>query len=318
MRWTNLYIICCLLAVGCQVDSLPTVLTNAESGTTNKIHEINMVNDSTGYAVGGDRYFESILLQTLDAGFTWNRIETSELPKTFFAVDADHNGQLVASAYDGWVYQFDNIALPGNLLHVPFWAPIHSIKYVHEDLWVIVGGDGFQNGHVGYTTDQGATWTQDSLTFELRDIEFVNDQNGIACGFGNILTTSDGAQSFQNTGTHGDFFTDLHFPTSNIGYACGFSGSLLKSTNAGISWERVRNGNRLIQKNYQFNHVHFFDADHGVVVGQHGVALYTDNGGGEWKELEGIPDIHLYGAWMTSSRSGIIAGDEGYLVLFAL
>ena len=318
MKWFNLYVICGMFAFGCQVESLPTILTTADSGTNYKLHEVKMATDSLGFIAGGSRYEESVLLRTDDGGFSWTRMETTDLPKTLFALDIDPAGQVLACAYDGWVYQFEDVNSSGNLMHVPFWDPIHSIKIVHENLWVMVGGDGFQNGHIGYSIDQGSTWQQDSIFFELRDVEFTDDQNGVACGFGNILTTSDGAQTFQNTGTHGDFFTDLHFPTPTIGYACGFSGSLLKTTDGGNSWEKNRNGNQLIQKNYQFNHIHFYTAEHGVVVGQNGIALYTDDGGDEWKELEGLPDIHLYGVWMTSAQSGIIVGDEGYLVLFLL
>ncbi len=95
-----------------------------------------------------------------------------------------------------------------------------------------------------------------------------------------------------NSGTGNDLL-GVHFPTEQVGYAVGKNASILKTTNAGSSWQNLN-----LSANYPgywFWDVHFTGVDTGFVVGEsdattantmnaggEGIVLRTYNGGLNW------------------------------------
>ena len=77
-------------------------------------------------------------------------------------------------------------------------------------------------------------------------------------------------------GTSADIF-DLHFISINIGWVVGSNGTILKTSNGGITWS-------VQQSNLSSNiySVCFTDSLHGWVCGPDGNILKTTNGGENW------------------------------------
>jgi hypothetical protein len=76
----------------------------------------------------------------------------------------------------------------------------------------------------------------------------------------------------------------MHFPDSNIGYAVGDFGTMIKTTDGGSEWLEVSSPslNRL-------NSVYFTDVITGYVVGNYGTILKTTNGGVTFVEENSNP-----------------------------
>lgn len=87
----------------------------------------------------------------------------------------------------------------------------------------------------------------------------------------------------------------VHFPTTNIGYAVGDQGSILKTTNSGASWSGLTSS----YPGYWFWDVHFISADTGYVCGEtdpgsgpagFGMIIKTIDGGLNWTScISGSP-----------------------------
>ena len=78
-------------------------------------------------------------------------------------------------------------------------------------------------------------------------------------------------------------------PSADVVYACGVSGSIVKSTDGGASWTQCQFPYKL--GNWpDLYAISFFDEKHGFAVGESGCIFYTSNGG-LTKIGDGGPDI---------------------------
>jgi len=102
----------------------------------------------------------------------------------------------------------------------------------------------------------------------------------------------------------------MYFPDSNFGYAVGETGTIVKTTNAGLNWT-IQN----TYTSYRLHSVFFPDADTGYAVGEVGSLLRTVDGGITWtyKNL-GISNS-LNSVYFTDTKTGYIVGDDNIKAL---
>jgi photosystem II stability/assembly factor-like uncharacterized protein len=86
------------------------------------------------------------------------------------------------------------------------WIPItvpSGISYLRAvDFVDTLGWAVGKSGSIIHTTDRGNTWTTQSSPADstLFDVDFSDNQHGLACGYDYILRTTDGGQNWQPTG----------------------------------------------------------------------------------------------------------------------
>jgi photosystem II stability/assembly factor-like uncharacterized protein len=76
-------------------------------------------------------------------------------------------------------------------------------------------------------------------------------------------------------------------------WAVGTAGAVAHSTNGGSSYSYVSNPgfNEVTFTYSDLNDVDFYDTNHGIIVGDGGLAFSTDNGGQDWTVLTGVTPI---------------------------
>ena len=112
-----------------------------------------------------------------------------------------------------------------------------------------------------------------------------------------------GQWSAANSGTtnnlNGGYLLD-----SGIGFVVGDAGTILKTTDSGMTWSPLTSGTT----NGLYD-VYFFDATQGVAVGEQGLILRTTDGGAGWQGVtSGVTDALR--AISFSGVNGISAGDS--------
>jgi len=136
------------------------------------------------------------------------------------------------------------------------------------------------------TTDSGVNW--DFTAFYLNGnegkatgVDFTDLNTGYVSasvwdGTGAIAKSTDGGSNWLST-----MFTNplwsVDFPisgASQVGYAVGSQGTILKTYNAGANWQQQISGTSL-----KLNKVYFLDLDNGFAVGENGLILRTTTGG---------------------------------------
>jgi len=151
---------------------------------------------------------------------------------------------------------------------------------------------------LGRSTNSGINW--DFTAFYLNNnegratgVDFTDINIGYVSarvwdGQGAIAKTTDSGNNWSST-----FFSnplwDIDFPisgASQVGYAVGDAGVILKTLNAGDNWLQQQSGTIL-----RLNKVHFLDLDYGIAVGGNGIILRTTSGGEPVTNVEELSSL---------------------------
>jgi hypothetical protein len=101
-----------------------------------------------------------------------------------------------------------------------------------------------------------------------QSVHFTDELNGYAVGRpGRIIKTTDGGQTWTMKSLYPGTLYSIHFPTPTTGYAVGEGGGIFKTTDAGGTWQaQTLNTDVFNYNNYNYNAVHFVDANVGYIV----------------------------------------------------
>ena len=165
-----------------------------------------------------------------------------------------------------------------------FGGGFFGAQMLSPTLGVVTGQNSIFQGLQGTTVDGGVHWTFHPFYFNSNegsadDIFFFDDMTGVSSGVlfdgtGAIARTSNGGTDWNSTlfpqGMQG-----IDFPKPESGFAVGFVGTILKSSDLGLTWAAQTSGTF-----FDLFDVHFVsDGLTGVAVGADGTILRTTNGG---------------------------------------
>ena len=112
----------------------------------------------------------------------------------------------------------------------------------------------------------------------LRSICFTDMNTGYALsGGGGIVKTMDAGNTWNVSSCGHNLMKDLCFTSQETGYAVGYSGTILKTTDGGNSWLLLLTGS-----SSGLLSIYFVDENVGYATGMTGTILKTINGGVNW------------------------------------
>ena len=244
------------------------------SNTLFNLNGVWFTSASEGWAVGAG----GAVLHTLNAGSTWSAI-TSNASENLLDV-------WFASRDTGWV-----VGAQGLILRTfdrgqswqraqPTAFDLLSVSFSgSRDGWAVGNG-----GVIVGTHDRGLTWfvVQPSVTSQaLRAVWRRSVSDAWAAGQTGAtprtaVTPDSVAWELRNAGALNDF-DGLCYPTSVIGYAVGFNGSVgiaLRTDDGGLTWQ-----SQATNTQFRLKDVFFVDDRAGWAVGRNGTILHTSTGG---------------------------------------
>lgn len=95
----------------------------------------------------------------------------------------------------------------------------------------------------------------------------------------------------------------IHFVDPNTGYAAGTAGTLLKTTNGGVTWNAQTSGS-----GSNFYAVCFTNASTGVAVGDNSLIARTTDGGANWSLISAPVFADWRNVWFLDTNTGFITG----------
>jgi photosystem II stability/assembly factor-like uncharacterized protein len=205
---------------------------------------------------------------------------------------------------------------------------------LHDDLFAIDGSDGGKNIAVGksglilVTNNNGKTWERrptDTIK-ALSAISLADGKHAFIVGSGGtVLATEDGGVTWrsQPSGSK-DQLLGVHALSSTHVYLVGAFGTLLSTSDGGGTWTRheikwdqligkIINESGYIEPN--LNAIYFSSPMKGWIVGEFGLVLHTEDGGGSWTAQRSGSDLpQLYSVKFIDDQHGWAMGQAGSLI----
>lgn len=183
------------------------------------------------------------------------------------------------------------------------------LDVVHVGKRLVAVGD---RGHILYSDDQGATWTQAKVPTRqlLTSVFFADDQHGWAVGHdAQILASEDGGvtwtKQFEDLKRESPLL-DVWFQDVNSGFAVGAYGALLATTDGGKHWEDA--SDRLDNEDqYHLNGIAAVKDAGLFIVGEQGSMFRSADWGQTWEKLEGPYEGSLFGVIGTAQANSLLA-----------
>jgi photosystem II stability/assembly factor-like uncharacterized protein len=178
-------------------------------------------------------------------------------------------------------------------------------------------------------------------------VSFADKMHGWACGDqSTILLTDNGGETWKverievsDVGLSEDtrmavpdlIYYSLQFIDSQNGWMVGEYGNIRHTSDGGKTWDSQheslldeiaeKGGFKDVMTLGAFFHVHFTDANNGIVVGAGGAVAVTNNGGKKWHwitregEKQDVPNMHLYNVATPGQDGRVVATGTNGLVL---
>ena len=257
----------------------PTPLLGGFNYTRSDMRGIHMVNSTTAYVVGWGSTVgaqPSIHLKTIDGGASWNYLTQSEINRTY-----------------------DNL-----------W----NVWFKDVDNGIAIGGAS-RGSVVVRTSDGGQNWIPVVAPFgsTLYGISGIGNKLWLAGSSGLIIYSPDFGDSWQLlTPMPSGTIYNISFPTSLIGFAAGFDGVFLKTTDGGQRWA---GGYLSVGKTtLNIQSIYFLNENVGYAACSYQMVAKTTDGGSSWSAV--INDTTSatttsYGVHFVNDNLGFVVGKLG-------
>jgi photosystem II stability/assembly factor-like uncharacterized protein len=212
------------------------------SPTDSTLHAVSFATPDSGMAVGAG----GTVLRTVDGGRHWSALPVQNAPPrlTFHAVQMMRGGRGWIAGSRGYLFGTSDGGESWRFIRTSTGQDLHAVLFRNPSIgWV--AGDA---GRLLYTGDGGRTWSRRALQPVIAPIEALvfapGSQTVWAAGArGVILSGHDSVFERHTTGTDAHL-TDIRFTDARHGWATGWNGAMLATTDGGASWRRDSSGTR--------------------------------------------------------------------------
>ncbi len=210
-----------------------------------------------------------------DGGATWEAQGQDQ--ERYWAVDSPGQGLVWAVGDNGAIRHSPDRGATWTTQYGPGGAgrSLRGVRFLDPSLGWIVG----EGGLVLQTSDGGALWNPQAsgVTYRLEDVRFVTPDSGWICGHAALLRTADGGAHWIPADVGPLDLRALAFVDARNGWAVGDQGTILHTTDAGLTWTAQTPPATVLLEG-----VHFTSPTEGWAVGDLGTLLHTPDAGAHW------------------------------------
>jgi photosystem II stability/assembly factor-like uncharacterized protein len=271
--------------------------------TTSAFTIIKMIDSNTGYVAGENGMF----YKTINGGATWNNLGagTNQTALTMFWRNSNEGWITFTSGTIKKTTDGGNTWINCNFTNGPF--DVTSIHMADS----LNGIGTTTQADIVRTSNGGLLWDGDNnFGNQPWALAFHGSQNGILVGYyGCIQRSTDGGATIIDVAAANNYYdyNKIKFIDANHGWCVGEGGKILKTSNAGQTWNLLTPniGSELLD-------LHFVNQNLGFVVGINGTVKKTTNGGTSFTNLSVVPsNTDIYTVYFLNQNLGWVAGESG-------
>jgi photosystem II stability/assembly factor-like uncharacterized protein len=284
-----------------------------ESNTTSRLNRIQFLDDTTCIIGGGDKFLKAEILISRDGGHTWQLDSFPQSGKGLYGFGVSRSGGVYLSGFDGTILKTTDKGLNWSEQRIGNWEYHVGISFVNTNKIVFVNTILQRAGSIVITDSNLAIQKTTSYEFGLNDVQMVNDQTGYVVGYGTILKTTDGGDTWTIQDVKGDNFYSIYCIGPDDVWVCGYNGSIQHTIDGGATWNKMRNGNNLTIPKYNLLDIVFKNAATGYAVGEKGLVIYTNDGGETWSRYSSFTENALRSVAICPDGTLLVVGDGGVI-----
>lgn len=267
--------------------------------------------------VGGGDANNSVLYLTTDGGQSWQTPTFQEQPKhyinTLFFINRDtgfcgDGNVIIRRTVNGGLHWDDfydqSWPIPQNRILRKIWFTDTLHGY-------ICGGKGLGHGMIYKTDDTGMNWEWTAYNHEYRAVCFANQNNGLVGGYGSLLITDDGGQSFRNSGFTGYYLTGIAIGADGCYWVCDLNGSIFSSCDGGNTMNQSRKGTSWSVTSHQLNDIAVSTSGKIAAAGPSGFITISSDGGRSWNDYRSFNEHDIHRIRWLSDRVLVAVGSNG-------
>ncbi len=190
-------------------------------------------------------------------------------------------------------------------------------------------------GAILHTADGGKTWAASTsgTRLPLYGVDFADGRSGWVVGkSGLVLRTEDGGATWKRQSTPLSVEKHLfkvHAVDAKTAWAVGDWGTIISTTDGGATWQDRSLGTEhakvetveapgrsttVVTDDVILYDVSFPNPTFGVIVGEFGTVLLTDDGGATWRRQATPTEKTLFGAHFVDRQQGWLVGIDGLVL----
>lgn len=279
------------------------------TGSFNYIQRLYMLDENTGFAMGGALGGE--IIRTTNGGSTWEMVYQGSY--TVYSMHFITSLIGVVGCEEGRIYRTTDGGSTWNFALCPSGLDVMTLQFTNAST-----GFGFGSGSVYIkTTDGGLNWDELSLGtggvrwYYAGDITPNGNLHAVGTYGAMIRSTNAGASFSSQPYVTEHSICDIEFIDQNTGYAvAGFGdGDILKTTNAGETWV-----SQVSSYTLPLYGIAFTSANTGYLAGSINIKK-TTNGGSNWIDAYTSTTNEIFGdVFFTNANTGYVVGSYGKLL----
>jgi photosystem II stability/assembly factor-like uncharacterized protein len=260
------------------------------SGSTEALFRVRAVSENEGWVAGG----YGTILHTGDGGKSWHKQQTPTV-EHLFGLDFINERQGWAVGSRGTIISTDDGGATWKDRSIGADIILNDVRFIDARQGWAVG----EFGRIYHTRDGGLSWTKQNSPIEVSFISgasrnlfrllLSNSHAAWAFGLDGVVLTSPDGQKWEVAAQDGASPADLKrnhlFSASSAGlrkFAVGERGTVLVSQFDSHQWDALSAPS--LPTN--LNGIAFGKEDTGLIVGNRGVILRSDNAGRQWTPVQ--------------------------------
>lgn len=283
-------------------------------GTNEQLNTALFLPNGIGMIGAGSRFGVAKLFISTDKGLSWQAKQMPEESKGLFGSCVAPDGNVYFCGFGLNICTSKDALNSFTLARVPGpYEFASAISFGENNRGLASTSLGTDSGGIVRLDASMNLLSFQRFKFALHDVQMLDQNKGIAVGSGAILLSNDGGMSWQQQAVVGDNFNSISAIDSLHIYVSGLSGFVVKTSDGGKTWKRLRNGSNLTLPNYQLWDLLFVSEQKGYAVGEKGLVIYTDDAGEHWMEFDPFTSNNLRFISLCPDGKLLVGGENGSL-----